>query len=605
MKKLISLIVSVILVCSVAVLLCSCGETGVTVESILKTDENFAGTRTVNISLPTVIGAKNAVSYLNNSLPDMGKYNGCLSLTDISDSNNENEISFVISFDSKDDYVSKINALLGTETTVNLAKPDNILTKGTRYREDFDVSQLINWMTSVFQENFDVKSINYNYESNIIDLNGSLFTTGTTANVNEVEGNAINKITISTSNSKKNVYDREFTFEIPEDVFKELGDNLKYYFDSCTNELAQYSGWTSKGNYEEYSVIFKELSADELQNVTNQMLDVSDGLIQYGDFTNSSTPLSEGLIFRENINTMNFMGKDKSMVPVEYNYSVPTNTTYGEGSVLENGSWINKGSWQDSTYSLEFKQGTQSINIPDGIQYKISGINFYLNNNGGDSFKRTVDILYAKDNADGLNYSYNFFKSKNAEVSKEETDNNYICRVETEGTALEISKKTVECFGGGNYMDYDYRENPFDLSDNTTLIDYINIGYMLTSENAEKPMTYTVTKSGNENINRVSIDSNSEKTKLDKADENGCFTVEFKGGNASVTYNGTIADWGKITLFIVISCVIILISAALIIYYIRKSLRAKNVPSVSNAPQQTTTFFLKDLGKKKNTKEDE
>lgn len=603
MKKIISLILSVALICSMALLFTGCGETSITVESMLKTDENFAGTRVLTVTVPSTIGASNAVSQLNDNIPDMGKYSGSIVVAEVTDTEKTNQITITLAFDSMSDYEDKLSVLLGKDVTVHMAKPDNILTKGTRYTEDFDVSQMLEWVTNVFEANNDIQKIVYDFQSNVIDLNGSLFTTKTRANVNEVEGYEVNKISISTTNSKNDKYDREFVFEISEEVSNELGDDLKYYFDSNTNELSQYSGWTSKGSYEEYQVIFKGLTISELQNVTNQLLEISDSSIVYGDLTNSSTPLSEGLVFEEKLNTMNFMGQNKSMVPVTYQYSVPTNTTYSEGSILEAGSWVNAGTWQDSNYTLEFDTGSEYIHIPDGIQYAISGINFYLNNNSGDSFRRTVDILYAKDNQDGVSYAYNFFKAKNATVSRDETDNNYICRVETEGTALEISKKTVEYFGGGNYMDYDYQKNSFDLSDNTTLIDYINIGYMLTSENSQKPMTYTVTKSGEENINRVWLDSAENKEVLDKTDENGSFVVNFTGGNASVTYNGTIADWGKVTFFIIISCFIVLVAATLIMYFIKKSL--KPVIVVSNAPEQTTTFMLKDLNNARNKNKDD
>lgn len=601
MKKLISIIISSLLILSMAILLSSCGETSILVESILKTDENFSGTRTLNINLPSSIGVDTAISKLNDSMPDIGSYNGCITIEDISTKDNPNRISYVISFSSRDDYTQKVSALLGKEVTVNLASPDNILTSGTRYTEDFDATELLSWITNVFTKEFNLEAVSYNFESNVIDLNGSLFTTNSTAYVNEVEGYSIEKLTISTTNSKKDVYDREFVFQISEDVMKSDEEKIKIYFENNTNDLAQYSGWTSKGSYEEYTVIFQGLSVTELQNVTNIMLDVPDGTIEYGDFTNSSTPLSEGLTFQEKINAMNFMGTNKSMPVVEYNYSVPTNTTHGEGSVLENGSWVNKGSWQDFTYTLNFENGTQSIHIPDGIQYEISGINFYLNNNGGDSFKRTVDILYAKNNQDGLNYSYNFFKNKGATVSKEETDNNFICRVETEGSALDISKKTARYFGGGNYMNYSYKQNAFDISDNTALIDYINIGYMLTTENAEKPMTYTVTKSGEENVNRVFLDSSNKKT-LDRPDENGAFAVSFTGGNASIAYNGTIADWSKVILFTIVSCIITLLAAVSAVYFIRKSLRTVKV-NKTNLSEQKLISDKKNKKRKKSKNE--
>ncbi len=576
MKKFISLFLIIVLIFSMAVLFTGCGETGITAESILKTDENFSGTRTINLRLPSKIGVTQAIELLNKNMPDMDEYKDSISVEDTSDNQHTNQITFTITFDSKDDYTNKVSQLLGNEVTVNMAKPDNALISGTRYVEDFDAVQLLSWITTVLESNFDVTKINYDFESNVVDLDGSLFTTGTTAVVNEVEGEPIEKIYISTTNYKNNSYDREFVFEVTEAVYKSLGKDLEYYLDDITNELAQYKGWTNKGGLYEYKVIFKNLNVEELKNVTNQIMDMSQGSIAYGDFTNSSTPLSEGLIFEEQLNTLNYMGNDKSMVPVVYNYSVPTNTTHSEGSVLENGSWINKGTWSDYTYTLETNKGAEKIHIPDGIQYPISGINFYLNNNGGDNFTRTVDILYAKDNENGVSYAFNFFKGKGANVTREEDASYYICRIKTEGTALEVSKKTVEYFGGGNHLDYEYKENPMDISDYTNFVDYINIGYMLTAENMSKPMTYTVTKTGAENIVRVNVDSDKNKNTLDRPDEQGKYVVTFTGGNASISYNGSIAHWGKLTLFTVIAVAIIVVAGALLLFYVRKFLSSED-----------------------------
>lgn len=576
MRKIVSLFLISIMIFSMAILFTGCGETGITAESILKTDENFSGTRTINLRLPSNIKAANAIELLSKNMPDMDKYKDAITVVDSSDSDHSNQITYTISFTSKDDYTKKVAQLLGNDVTVNMAKPNNALISGTRYVEDFDATQLLSWITTVFEANYDVTKINYDFESNVVDLNGSLFTTDTTAVINEVEGQPIEKIYISTTNYKNNSYDREFIFVVTEAVHKDLGKELEYYLDDITNELAQYKGWTNKGGFSEYKVIFKNLNIEELKNVTNQIMDMSQGSIAYGDFTNSSTPLSEGLIFEEQLNTLNYMGQNKTMVPVIYTYSVPTNTTHSEGSVLENGSWINKGQWSDYTYTLETNKGAEKIHIPDGIQYPISGMNFYLNNNGGDSFTRTVDILYAKDNENGVSYAFNFFKGKGANVTREEDASYYICRVSTEGTALDISKKTVEYFGGGNHLDYEFKENPMDISDYTNFVDYINIGYMLTTENMSKPMTYTVTRSGGENIVRVSLETEKNKETLDRTDEQGKYVVSFTGGNASISYNGSIAHWGKLVFFTIIAVALIVGSGALALFYIRKFLKSED-----------------------------
>lgn len=596
MKKSISLILSVLLIFSTAVLFTSCGETNVRVRSTLEINDAFSGARTLSLVFPGSVSADTLLPKLQRNLPETEG----LKIEKSTSDNRENQLAFTISFDSYQQYVERVSALAGREVQVLFSKPDSILLKGVRYSEDFDIEELLSWITGVLKQEEETQTIVYDFESSVLDLDGSLFTTESTANINEVEGHAVAALTIDTANGKDDLYDRQFIFELSESVYNQLGDELKYYFDANTNELAQYSGWTSRGSVYEYQVIFKGLSIELLETVTNQLLDADDGTIAYGDFTNSSTPLSEGLTFEERLNTMSFMGEDKSYLPVTYNYSLPTNTTCGEGSVLKKGSWTAEGKWENSTYSLDTRAGVEKIHIPDGIQYAISGMHFYLDSSGGNQFKRTVDIQYSKSNQEGVDYAYHFFKNKKADVSKEEEKDQYICRVTIEGTALEISEKTVELFGGGNYMDYAYSKHGLDLADSTSFIDYINIGYMLTAENAEKPMHYTVSSAGSEDIHTVNLQTDDGRQKLTDADENGAFTVDFKGGDATVSYSATVADWGKVTLFIIVSSVLTAAAITAVIFMLGKS--RKTAGGHPSAPEQTTIFNIKDLGKQKDKK---
>ncbi len=592
MKKTFSLILAIFVLLSVFSL-SGCSAEKTKVESVLEIDSDFAGHRTITLRYPLQLHIEElektllSINPLKDSEKSTFEYSGV----------SQDGYVFVmeLNFDSYEEYVSQVSELVGREVYSYVSQPQTVLTTGTRMVEDFDVSELVQWITKCANNIEETKDLEYDFSANTVSINGAVFNTGSTVDISQREGKPINSITVETTNLKDGTYDRTITFSIPNKTYIDLSGTLESYFTANTSPAAQYCDFTSQGSNWEYKVIFKSLTINELSQYTAKLLDTKSDTVFYGDKDNSSTPLSEGLVFEENFDTFSFMNESGESVELVYKYALPTKTTHGDGSVFDNGKWSAVGAWQDGIYSVSVEKDTMNIRIPDGIQYAINGINFDLEVQSDNHFVRTTDFLYSKTQGiDGMLYAKEFFESKGATVLTDEDDNNLICRVVCEGDDASITDELVKYFGSGNFMSYEVKEPAMALSAKTKLTDYISLHHMLNSTNANRPITYTVHSSGDENIIDLSCDnSDSDKSSKDTKQ----LVVEVLGGQGTVVYNGNIPDTKNIIIYCVIgvfmfsACVV---AVAYMLYNQRKRKQTGN-DGATAVLQQTTTFSIAEL----------
>lgn len=592
MKKILSLIITILLLFTM-LSLTGCSKSKVVVESVLEIDSEYVGHRQITVKYPldAQIDTLSQTLTKNNPLSEMEssefEYQGVAS----------DGYVFVmdIAFDSHDEYISVMSELVGREVTSYMSQPSSVLATGTRMKEDFDVADIIGWMTELSENNESTKSLRYDYSVNTVSINGAVFNTDSTIDISDRQGAPISSITIETTNLKDGTYDRTITFMIPNKTYVDLSGSIVPYFASITSDAAQYSDWTNLGVNWEYKVIFKAITIDELSEYTAMLLDSNNGSAFYGDKNNSSTPLSEGLIFEESLNTFSFLSAEGTNVPLVYKYALPTKTTHGDGTVLKSGSWSTDGAWQDGIYAVAVDSDTTKIRIPDGIQYAINGINMDLEVVSENQFVRTTDFLYSKTQGfDGMLYAQNYFEERGATVVTGEDEDNLICSVVCTGSAAEITDQLVTYFGSGNFMAYDISEASFALSTKTELTDYVNLGYMLNSTNANRPITYTVHTASDENIIDLVCD---DKDSVRVSENSDALIVDVEGGQGTVVYNGSIPDVLNIIIYCIICALMLSLTVAVIVYMLKKQHKKPDDKSddSSFAPQQTTTFSITEL----------
>ena len=588
MKKLTAIFLIVILCLSLCVGLTGCDKPSVAVKSVLDINSSFAGTRTVTVIYPPSTDIEALNQRLVEDSPAADIDGAEFSYIGVQEEGFCFELS--LNFANKEKYEEIISSLIGRNAEVFLSQKNTTLTKGTRMAEDFDVSELIAWIVRDTAAEKATSGMGFSYNSNLVRIANQEYKTGSAVEVNDCKGSRISTISIKTSNDKEGSFNRTFTFTLPNDTYLHDREAIEQYFLTNTSPDAKYSGWTPEGSNMVYTVIYEGLDRENLVKLTAMLLDTDSVDIFYGDRDNASTPLSEGMAYEESLDTFSFIGPDDGFPKLEYAYSLPTSTTHGDGSVFEDGKWVTKGAWEEGVYKLSLDTGAVRVRVPDGIQYAINGINFYLTSLGNARFRRTTDFLYSKtDGHDGMTYANSYFLKKGADSTVTEDEDNLICRVTCEGTTKEITDMLVKLFGSGNFMAYRSREGLMALTVKTELSDYVNLGYMLNSGNANRPMTYFVSSEGGENIVSVSVDG-AETAYVGR----GASSLPIKNGTATVEYYGNIPITSHIVIYILVGVSLLGLTSVVAIMLVKPKRRRKPAPDPLNNPEAFTDLPFDD-----------
>lgn len=577
MKKLIALLIVTLLILSLCFSLSGCDQPTVHVRSELMISDGFSGTRTVTAVYPLSADIDAVKDLLIADSPTL-EIDGA-DFTYVGVEEDGYHFQLLLHFGNKTQYEKIIAALIGRSTNVFLSRKNTFLTRGTRMNEDFDVSELVPWVISDTASSDALKNLKFAFDTNTVRIGSDTFDTASTISINDCTGSPINSISLKTTNDKADTYTRTFAFSIPNDTYTADKNAIEQYFLTNTLSDARYAGWSQEGSNMVYTVIYEQLDLEKMTDVTSRLLDTDSVSITYGDLDNASTPLSEGLTFEENLDTFSFIGPDNGFTPLYYSYSLPLNTTYGDGSVFENGRWVSAGEWKDDLYNVTLDSGSARLRIPDGIQYSIKGIEFSIASIDLEVpvFRRTTDFLYAKEDRNAAEYAKSYFDSKNVESAIHETDDSLICFVVFEGTTEEITSQLVSVFGSGNFIAYEQKKGTFDLSIKTELTDYVNLGYMLNADNAAVPMNYTVSSEGGENIVSVSVDG-SETAYTDHSRG----TLPVQNGCAVIQYHGNIPVIRSIIIYLASGAVLLLLTAFIAIKLIKPKKKRRYADPLNN-----------------------
>lgn len=549
-----------------------CENTKIQVENLVSINAQFKGSRSVTVNTGTFFeGKEDAKSQFDEVVKE---YCPSVFQKEVKNGDDGLKYIFTVNFESKADYISKISAVIGREPGVALGTPDSDLARGWHLKEDFDGMELIKWLEAgVEEKKYGQLQFEYESTSNIVNMGGDIQSSqGSTIDINTVEGYPVTAVSVETTNNKKDSYDRRFTLSVPQSTYEKMGDTLQTIMRERTTAAAMYSGWTQQGNNQEFQILYQGITAAELQHVTALFLDCKESSIYYGDENNSSTPLAEQLVFEENLNVLSFVPKKDGDVAFSYKYSLPLKTTHGEGVVRNQGVWEKQGSWIDGIYTLNSREKSFTLRIPDGIQYEIEGLGVTLENNGGDSFTRSFDFLYNKNTGEeGRAYAYQFFKKKGIDAAQKQTDDALVCRITTKGTAEQISKQLNSLFGGGNTLTRTENTSTMAVVTDIGFTDSVNLSYMLTGDNADVPFTYTLKNKGGENIISLNGEGEAKKDASAVADSDGAYRITLQGGENTVEFSATVPYVQGVAVYCVIAGGMLVLALLLILLFMRKN----------------------------------
>ena len=613
MKRFLAVLLTAALALTVCLTLTGCDSPKVRVESVLNLTTEFKGSRTVTVVYPLNADIDAIKDELLNDCPS--DVEGA-AFTYLGATENGYSFELKLSFENLAQYEAQVSAILGRDANAVLARRDTVMFTGTHMAEDFDVSDLIGWVIRDTETCESTKDYSFEYPYNKVNIGADSYDAGSTVNVSEGKGVTVNSVEIKTYNEKASLlgrtFDRSFVFSIPADTYTEYKTKINEFFDPL-NEVGALITDTREGNSVLFTVTFEGLSLSELETTTATVLD-SDGVsVFYGDKGDTSTPLFEGRVLEETLDTLSFNGKEGAAPALKYTYTVPTNAVQGEGAYYKDGGWETIGSWDDGAYRMEDASGTTHLRIYDGRQYSIDGVNIDLLSLGDGKFRRTTAFLYpVADGFEGPVYAEKFFYARNAEATAENDGEHIVCSVVTEGTEDEINAALEKIFGKGNYISFERKSGA--LSDKTSYTDSIDLRELLSVENASVAVRYTARAENGENI--VTLKNGDSETAY-KNSQDSAITLE--NGVGSVGYHGVIPKAFSIILYIIFGVAALVVTTLLAYRMLVPPIRRERggfrpitpaddgepVPTQepqpqeavpSGAPQQTTTFSIFELG---------
>lgn len=559
----------------ISVVLGGCGETYTQVENLMKITDDFVGERVITLDLGNDFDkneerTKNLEKIIQESCPPNMSYR-----TEKKDGSYR--CVFVLSFSSLEEYKTKVASVIGKQIAVAYGYTDTVLSKGTYYKEDFDGMELVSWLIDdLYEKGYKDLELDMQSTSNVVKYNNEVFSSKTSVlNTSTVKGQAVDSVTIDTVNYKNGFYDRTLILSVPIATYNNLGASLEELMKTRVAEEAKFSGWTSNNGLMKFTVKYEKIDIERLQEYTKLFVECHNQSIYYGDQNQSSTPLAEQLVFEEKINLLNMVSASDENVRLIYNYTLPEETTHGEGVELSKGEWKTSGNWSNNTYKIANRDGVYDIRVPDGMQYAIKGINIQLTALDNDTFKREIDFIYDRNTGDkGLTYAYNFLASKGFTVSKESNNQGIACRITQQGTSNDVNNAVSELFGSGNYFECTRHTNDLSVVTDIVVEDNVNIAYMLTGANTDIDINYTVKSECSEYIRSVKADNKADKVSVDTTLKNdNSYTSTVKGGNFSVVYTATVPFVDGIIMYCMICgtiTVIALLTILLLMRYNRK-----------------------------------
>lgn len=608
-KKAIKLLTVSLFAFAIIFITTGCGKTHTKVENLMKISDNFVGERVVTVEFDKTISnneekQKTIEATVKEKCPNNLSYR-----TEKEDG--AYKCMFVLSFSSLDEYKTKVASIIGRQIAVAYGYTNTVLSKGTYYKEDYDGMELVKWLDDALYQQTSKIELESESTSNVVKYNKEVFSSKESIlNTSTVKGEAVRSVTIDTTNHKNTLYDRAMTLSVPIATYNKLGASLQELMTSRINPEG-VAVWKQNNDCMDFTVKYEKIDIAKLQEYTKLFVDCHNESIYYGDQNKSSTPLAEQLVFQERIDLLTFVSGTEEPVQMNYNYTLPKETTHGEGVGLSNGEWATCGIWTNSTYKITDTNGVYDIRVPDGMQYTIKGINIRLIDLGEDSFKRSVDFVYDRNTGQrGLDYAYNFLAVKGFTVSKESVEGGMACRITQQGSAKEISSAVSDLFGSGNSFDCSTRTNDLSVVTDINVTDNVNISHMLTGANSNIKINYTAVSESKEYIRNLNITNKASNTSSTaRMNKDNSYTATIEGGNFSMNYSATTPYLTGIAIYCSICAVIILISVLTIIMLIKynsrlNALEASNTDNIPDISKQSDTGEKKKKAKADDIEDD-
>ena len=307
---------------------------------------------------------------------------------------------FTLAFSTREDYVQKLEVLLGRAPDVNLQRSDAIFCRGFSYREDFTSKELLGWFdkaaveAGMIQEGQTLWSL----EKPSLTLDGKTYTSRSdTLDITEMASHPVDKIVVNTTLKSSGLFERTITISIPKRTADALGASLDSYLKTLNPE----GTLTDTGGGKQFVLRIPEATAEELGRKTVAALDSESCAVQYGSDESASTRFLEESVLTETLDFSAFLN-EAGKVNISYVFSSEAPYDFVGAKTKNAGEWTEEPGFDPNLgYSRQEEAGSLEVQLAFRKQFSLTDIMVYTSKGAGNQYERTITFVF--DPAKGLN----------------------------------------------------------------------------------------------------------------------------------------------------------------------------------------------------------
>ncbi len=500
-----------------------------------------------------------------------------------------------VRFKSLDDYISKIEKLLGRKPNIVFETSDRIFMKGLTFQEDFESKELfsfidVNAVLDSFVSGADVSLSDIPVAAAFIKQSGVVVNVGDKAyqleggKVDVAEGKAtmISKVSFKTVLKSNGYFERTIDFRMIPEIDQDSYTDIIAYFESVKPLGAEVNA-TALSSSAVISVEFKARDVSDLSAKTTQVLGDT-CTAAFGDVTDASVPFATLEEFTESISFTKLCVD--SQMPFTYNIvsergspsklAVEIDGVEADSQPTLGGNTLDYGS--QAAYAT-LKTRYQSISTASLVYYNLIA-------RGDDKFTREIYIIMddntSTDILNNIKAYYDIKGAANTHINVlldgfSEEFTSPCVEIVIDGTAKDITRAEDTLFGGSTErkITYGRAKSIIKVSPDTELCDTYDISSLLSMTNVT---SYYYSFISDDELRNGKVDTLTGSYSVKSQENEDCLGFMMSEGMAAVTFTGGYTNVDAIIFIILLILLILLIlvlAAVLLLKYFKTKDREK------------------------------
>lgn len=439
----------------------SCLLTGCSIDTAttLEIDKNEVGKRIMEVSVDKKYVDEDFTGG-KEKLDALMKANCPKSITYSADTSDKQYLyTFQLAFTSIEDYKSKVQAILGSETSVEivLETPDTVFASGVSIEESFSSKDLTKWFVDAVKKEKLASDIESALKFGKIKViyDGKEYSSYNRVSVNEQKHQSLRRIEVETLLNEDGSFDRSIRFALSKTTYDEIKDEVEPYFTSCVPDEGKGEWLEVKDDIHTYQITYHAKDIDELIKKTKTAVK-SESVTFTIEETSGENPISSYIKINENINLSAFGLNEKYPSTIKTKLTLPNTWTvqtqrYGATS----GNIIERSSYTDALkeeYIIEKAIPVQAITVKTHVQAK-------------DQILKTIQLQLANGvQEEAVTKAIAYYQGMNAptvDVEFHPSQEQPIIEFTLKGTIEAVNLDLAVIFNEQNQITYQYNDDNF------------------------------------------------------------------------------------------------------------------------------------------------